>query len=87
MLLHTPALERIQRVLQVGWLNHQQIAREAGVSTHLVADVALGKRPAVTLVRPVLNVGERFLPKAVRCHGCGAQISVVPCRVCQHRTT
>ena len=73
---------RIQRMLEVGWLNHQGIAREAGVSANLVADVASGKRPAITLSRPILAEGERFLPKPVRCSVCRVRISVVPCRAC-----
>jgi len=81
--LEAADIRRIQRMLDVGLLNHQQIAREAGVSGNAVAGVASGKRRAVTLVRPILNVGERFLPEPIRCSVCRARISVVPCRACR----
>lgn len=76
-------VRRIQRMLDVSWLNHREIAREAGVSTNFVASVASGRRQAVTLGMPILNDGERFLPRPIRCAGCAALISVVPCRGCR----
>jgi hypothetical protein len=78
-------IRQIQRMLNINWLNHKEIAREAGVSTNFVAEVASGKRDAVTLLRPVLNKGERFLPRPIRCPVCRARISVVPCRACRTR--
>lgn len=78
-------VRRIQRMLRARWLNHREIAREAGVSTNFVAGVASGRRQAVTLGSPILNEGERFLPKPTRCTACAALISVVPCRGCQAR--
>ena len=78
-------IRMIQRMLEVGILNYAGIAREAGVSTNTVGDVARGKRQAVTLVRPVLAEGEQFLVQPIRCDGCSASISVVPCRACNAR--
>jgi hypothetical protein len=78
-------VRRIQRMLDVGWLNHKEIAREAGVSANFVADVASGRRQAVTLGMPILTEGEQFLPRPIRCIGCAALISVVPCRGCRAR--
>lgn len=76
-------IRSVQRMLAVGILRHGEIAREAGVSANLVADVAAGRRRAVTLSRPLLDDGERFLPSPIRCSGCGASISVLPCRTCR----
>ena len=73
----------IQRMLAVGWLNHIQIAREAGVSPNFVSQVATGKRLVMATTRPPLDHGERFLPKTIRCSGCRRRILVVPCRICR----
>ena len=83
--IEATTIRRIQRMLEVGWLNHQGIAREAGVSANIVAQVANGKRPALTLTRPKLLRGEQFVPETIRCCGCHALLSVVPCRVCRLR--
>ncbi|MBN2474275.1 MAG: hypothetical protein JXB62_06690 [Pirellulales bacterium] len=77
-------IRRIQRMLEVGQLRHKEIAREAGVSVTLVAKVARGRRAAITPLRPILSDGEEFLRTPGRCRGCGALISVVPCRACRH---
>jgi hypothetical protein len=78
-------IRRIQRMLEVGILSHYQIAREAGVSDHLVGRVAAGRRAAVSTERPAVfkDLGERFLPTPIRCQGCRAMISIVPCRACR----
>ena len=76
-------IRMIRRMLDVGILNHVEIAREAGVSPNTVSDVANGKRPALTLVHPTLDEGERFLSEPIRCSVCGGLISVVPCRACR----
>ena len=78
-------IRMIQRMLQVGILNHGEIAREAHVSSHIVEQVASGRRAAVSTDRPVVlkDLGERFLPKPIRCSGCRAKISIVPCRACR----
>ena len=78
-------IRMIQRMLEVGILGYAEIAREAGVSTNTVGDVARGKRQAVTLLRPVLAKGEQFLAQPIRCGVCLASISVVPCRACNTR--
>lgn len=76
---------RIQRMLSVGWLNAEEIAREVGVGGDTVLRIAAGKRPAITLVPVPLCPGEKFLAVPVRCKGCGGLISVSPCRVCAVR--
>jgi len=78
-------IRMIQRMLAAGVLNHQAIAREAGVSTNTVSDVATGKRQAVTTTRVTLDEGEQFLAEPIRCGACGALISVTPCRACRAR--
>lgn len=83
--IEATTIRLIQRMLEVGWLSHKEVAREAGVSANLVSDVACGKRTAITLSRPILNDGEEFLPKPVRCSVCRARISVIPCRACGTR--
>ena len=83
--LDATTVRRIQRMLEVGWLSHREIAREAGVSANAVGDVASGKRLAVTLSPPILSDGEEFLPEPIRCQVCRARISVVPCRACGAR--
>jgi hypothetical protein len=70
-------------MLDGGWLEPVQIAREAGVSMNLVTDVAMGRRDAVSTTRPTLNEGEEFLPRPIRCEECGGLISIVPCRACR----
>ena len=80
-------IRMIQRMLQIGILNQQQIAREAGVSRRVVEDVVAGKRLPVSTERPFAfkDLGERFLEKPRRCWGCGAPLSIVPCRTCRAR--
>ena len=83
--LEATTVRRIQRMIQVGWLNHTQIAREAGVSLNTVSDVASGKHLAISTDRPCLAKGERFSPQLDRCKECGALLSVMPCRACRAR--
>jgi len=83
--LDATTIRRIQRMLEVGWLSHREIAREADVSANAVGDVASGKRLAVTLTPPILSEGEEFLPRPIRCPVCRARVSVVPCRACGAR--
>lgn len=78
-------IRSIQRMLATGILSNIGIAREAGVSPNTVSDVASGKRQAVTMIRPDLEKGERFLREPIRCSGCHAMISVAPCRACRVR--
>jgi len=78
-------LRHIQRMLAVGWLNHEQIAREAGVSGNTVTEVALGRRPISTLRYMEVDEGELFVPEPIRCGICGALVSVLPCRACRTR--
>jgi hypothetical protein len=78
-------IRMIQRMLAAGILNHVAIAREAGVSTNVVSDVASGKRKAVTTKRLHPAEGEQFLPEPTRCRDCGALISITPCRACRAR--
>jgi hypothetical protein len=82
-----PTVRMVQRMLQVGILNQQQIAREAGVSPHIVEQVAAGLRGTVSTERPFVfaDLDERFMPVPVRCAECGVLISVVPCRACRAR--
>ena len=80
-------IRMIQRMLEVGILSPGQIAREAGVSGHVVNLVAKGQRQAVSTERPYVfkDLDERFLPKSIRCSGCHGMIAIVPCRVCRAR--
>ena len=80
-------IRMIQRMLEVGFLNQKAVAREAGVSMHVVSEVALGRRRAVTGERPCVfkDLGERFLPEPIRCSVCRAKILIVPCRACRAR--
>ena len=78
-------LRRIQRMLKVGWFNHEQIAREACVSANTVTEVARGRRPISTLRYMEINEGELFVSEPVRCKLCGSQLSVLPCRACRTR--
>jgi len=78
-------IRMIQRMLAVGILNRSEIAREAGVARSLVERVAKGKRKAIDTARPILNHGERFLRQPVRCPGCRALVSIIPCRLCKAR--
>jgi len=75
----------IQRMLDVGWLTRCQIAREVGVSSNFVTAVARGKRLPISSERPPLDKGERFLKVPIRCEGCHAKITIVPCRACKAR--
>lgn len=78
-------IRRIQRMLAVGWLSRNEIAREAGVSRNLVSEVARGKRKAQTLRQQSVAAGEVFLARPIRCGKCGALLSIVPCRACRTR--
>jgi hypothetical protein len=80
-------IRMIQRMLAVGILNYRQIAREAGVSPHIVEQVATGKRPPLSTerLRAFKDLRERFLPEPIRCSVCSAKIAIVPCRACRAR--
>jgi len=75
-------IRMIQCMLAVRWLNFGQIAREAGVSRNVVEKVARDERPVVSTERPFVfqDLGEKFLPEPIRCSGCHAMISIVPCQ-------
>lgn len=76
-------IRMIQRMLDVGILRHNEIAREAGVSANFVTFVATGKRIPLDTSRPPFLPEERFLKVPIRCSLCGGRISIVPCRACQ----
>ena len=80
-------IRMIQRMLDVGILNSGEIAREAGVSRGVVEGLATGKREPVSTERPIVfkDLGERALRTPIRCSGCHATITVVPCRACRAR--
>jgi len=78
-------IRMIRRMLAAGVLRQGEIAREVGVSSNMVAEVAAGKRLPVSTWRPYLQEGERFLPEPIRCSVCRANISVIPCRACRAR--
>jgi hypothetical protein len=80
-------IRMIRRMLAVGILNHREIAREAGVSDHLVGRVAAGQRLTLSTERLAVfkDLGEQFLPEPIRCSGCHALISIFPCRACRAR--
>ena len=80
-------IRMIQRMLGVGVLNQRQIAREAGVSAHIVQMVSTGERLTVTTERPLVfaELGELFLEEPIRCQECGAMIYITPCRACRAR--
>ena len=80
-------IRMIQRMIDVGILNYGEIAQEAGVSRGVVEGLATGKREPVSTERPIVfkDLGERALPKPIRCSGCRATITVVPCLVCRAR--
>lgn len=78
-------IRMVRRMLDGGMLRHVEIAREVGVSTNMVTDVARGKRLPISMCNPYLQEGERFLPEPIRCSVCRALISVVPCRACYTR--
>jgi hypothetical protein len=75
-------VRQIQRMLQAKWLNYDEIAREAGVCSNVVARIDAGRLSRTQFVQPVLSRGETWVPELTRCPDCGAQINVVPCRVC-----
>jgi hypothetical protein len=76
----------IERLLGVGLLSYPEIAREVGVSKNTICAIATGRRAAIALARPRLNVGETFMPQPIRCSACGGRLTVVPCRACQARS-
>jgi len=78
-------LRRIERMLAVGWLEHEEIGREAGVSANTVSNVALGRRPKGTTQRRRSPKGQLLLRDPIRCDGCGASVFSVPCRACYTR--
>jgi hypothetical protein len=80
--LDATTIRMIQRMLDVGILPKLEIARQAGVSANMVSRVAKGKRQPITLLKPHLQEGERFLSQPIRCNSCGGLISVAPCRAC-----
>jgi hypothetical protein len=81
--MDSSVVRMVQRMVAVGFLNHREIAREAGVSINFVTQIADGDRTAVSTLRPVLSDGEQIVPESARCGGCGRTIYVVPCRACR----
>ncbi len=78
-------IQRIERMLAVGWLEQEQVAREAGVSPNTVSEIALGRRPvSTTRCRKSLN-GQFALRDPIRCNSCGASVYIVPCQACYAR--
>ena len=80
-------IRMIRRMLNAGILNHNQIAREAGVSRIVVEKIANGERLAIRASKALVfdDLGERCLEESIRCGGCGATIWIVPCRTCRAR--
>lgn len=81
-LIDPGTIRSIRRMLAVGWLTSTEIARETGVSNHLVATVAHGTR---CIQRLRVGPGERYAPEGERCPTCGALLAIVPCRACAIR--
>jgi hypothetical protein len=83
--LDPTTIRMIRRMLDVGILHHGQIAREAGVSRSVVEKIANGERLALGVSKILVfdDLGERCLDQSIRCSGCGATISIVPCRTCR----
>ncbi len=79
------SIRLVQRMLAGGWLNQEQIAREAGVSPNIVYDIALGRRPSSMLSHMEVGPTQVFLPDPMRCAGCGALLNVAPCHACYTR--
>jgi hypothetical protein len=84
---HVDAVTRrmIERMLIVGILRPNEIAREAGVSENTVRLIAKGENLISDTAAFYLQEGERFLHEPIRCDVCRALISVVPCRACNTR--
>ena len=78
-------IRRIERMLGVGWLGHEQVAREAGVSPNTVSEIALGRRPVSTARSKKSPKGQLILRDPIRCRHCGALIHIVPCQACYTR--
>ena len=78
-------IRRIERMLAVGWLEQEQVAREAGVSPNTVSEVALGRRPVSTARYRQSPKGQLVLRDPIRCDYCGALVYIVPCQVCYTR--
>ena len=78
-------LWRIERMLKVGWLEHEQVAREAGVACKIVSEVAMGKRPLAIMRHRRMPQGQMLLCEPIRCSRCGASVYIVPCRACYTR--
>jgi DNA invertase Pin-like site-specific DNA recombinase len=81
------AIRMIQRMLVAGILRQCEIAREAGVSRHVVERVAAGERLPVSTEQPFVfdDMGETFLSLSGRCGECGAKVAILPCRACRAR--
>jgi transcriptional regulator with XRE-family HTH domain len=80
-------IRRIERMLAVGWLEQEQVAREAGVSPNTVSEIALGRRPYFAARYRKSPKGQLILRDPIRCLGCGALVNIVPCQACYTRLT
>jgi len=78
-------IRRIRRMLDVGMLNHKEIARFAGVAPNTVTRIAQGKCLPVPRSAPYLQPDERRLLEPVRCSVCHGLLLVAPCRACRTR--
>ena len=78
-------IRRIERMLAVGWLEHGQVAREAGVSANTVSKIACGKRLVSTARFKKSPKGQLILRNPIRCRHCGALVHIVPCQACYTR--
>jgi hypothetical protein len=78
-------IRRVQQMLAVGQLNYGHIARELGICSKTVSQVAAGEREAVSKAKPALAMGEKRRRKPIVCRKCRTRIQITPCRACHAR--
>jgi len=82
-LIHPDLVAETKRLLALGTLSQQAIARRVGISRGSVGNILHGRRREDhEQYYPALD--ETPCPPT-RCGGCGGQIVVLPCRLCRAR--
>jgi len=79
-------IREVQRRLKKGE-SVEGVTRDMHIGRWIVQEIRDGRRTVEGLLPMDLEIGEKWLPEAVRCGGCGGLIHVVPCRTCRTRET
>jgi len=77
-------IREVQRRLKKGQ-SVEGVTRKMHIGRWIVQEIRDGRRTVEGLLPMDLEIGEKWLSRAMRCGGCGGLIHVIPCRTCRTR--